>query len=36
MIYWIDENDEKHYSLPSIWKGVTPFNELRASEARMD
>lgn len=33
MTYWIDENEHRHNELPSIWNGITPFNELRASEA---
>jgi len=33
MKYYIDENETRHYTLPRIWNGITPFNELRAIEA---
>ena len=33
MKYYIDEHGNRHNSLPRIWNGTTPFNELRAQEA---
>ena len=30
--YWLDEHGNRHNNLPRIWKGITPFNELRATE----
>lgn len=33
MKYYIDDEGNRRNTLPRIWNGITPFNELRATEA---
>ena len=32
MTYYIDQHGQRHSTIPKIWNGITPFNQIRAAQ----